>query len=68
MRRRFKTSRVCSSDNYKLSRKLSNVSKHVQVKEKLVIRKYYVKCFDKLIEITENEAICIYKSIEIIIE
>lgn len=68
MRKRFKVDRVCSSENYTLSRKY-----HVEFLEKehktnsVILQKYqevritnkgipYVKCFGKLIQITAEEA------------
>lgn len=70
MRNRFKTSRICSSDNYELSKKLSKQQVFITVKQelKIVSRKYYVKCFGKLIEISREEAIHIYKSVNIIVK
>ena len=68
MRKRFKVDRVCSSDNYILSRKY-----HVEFLEKehktnsVILQKYqevritnkgvpHVKCFGKLMRITLKEA------------
>lgn len=66
MRKRIKSNRVYSSDDYKSTIK----SAIVQTSESTLLRKrrYYVSCFDKLIEITETEAIRIEKTVKIIIK
>ena len=66
MRQRFKQSRVCSSDNYVLSKKLHKAflveehNKNAVVLEHIItknsIKKAYVKCFGKLMPITVEEA------------
>lgn len=66
MRKRFKTNRLCSSDNYSLSRKLhreflkdehnNNAVVIEQIVTKHCIKKAYVKCFGELVPITLDEA------------
>lgn len=66
MRKRFKQSRVCSSDNYVLSKRLHKAflveehNKNAVVLEHIIERnstkKAYVKCFGKLMPITIEEA------------
>ena len=66
MRPRFKTNRVCSSDNYILSKRLHKaflVEEHNKnavviehIIEKNSTKKAYVKCFGKLMPITIEEA------------
>ena len=64
MRERFKTTRVCSSDNYALSKKLhkQELSKNhcklqeMLVKEEIVLRKVaYIKVFGKFIPLSSME-------------
>ena len=68
MRRRFKLNRICSSENYILSRQIyrryicewhaTHSEEVYTISESIVVRqKYYVMCFGKLMEITETEAI-----------
>lgn len=68
MRRRFKQCRICSSENYILSRQIhrryirewhANHSEEIRIiSERIVVRqRYYVMCFGNLVEITETEAI-----------
>ena len=61
MRERFKTTRVCSSDNYALSKKLhkQELSKNhcklqeMLVKEEIVLKKVaYIKVFGKFIPLS----------------
>ena len=66
MRKRFKTSRLCSSDNYVISKKLHKAflveehNKNAVIIEHIIERhstkKAYVKCFGKLMPITVEEA------------
>ena len=64
MRERFKTTRVCSSDNYALSKKLhkQELSKNhcklqeMLVKEEIVLKKVaYIKVFGKFIPLSNME-------------
>lgn len=64
MRERFKTTRVCSSDNYALSKKLhkQELSKNhcklqeMLVKEEIVLKKVaYIKVFGKFIPLSSME-------------
>lgn len=76
MRKRFKQSRVCSSDNYTLSRKLHKaflVEEHNKnalvlehIIEKCSTKKAFVRCFGELIPITIEEAERIGTSVTII--
>lgn len=76
MRQRFKVDRICSSDNYTLSRKIHKaflMEKHLEntVITKQVItenstKKAYVKCFGKLIPLTEHEVYKIEESVTVI--
>lgn len=72
MRGRFKTTRVCSSDNYILSKKLHmNMleENHVKMatKKEIVIKKQaYVKVFGNLMTITSSEVARFEKEITII--
>ena len=64
MRERFKTTRVCSSDNYALSKKLhkQELSKNhcklqeMLIKEEIVLKKVaYIKVFGKFIPLSGME-------------
>ena len=75
MRRRFKTTRVCSSDNYTLSKKLHTsmleenheVFMKMVTKKEIVIKKQaYVKVFGNLMAITSSEVARFEKEITII--
>lgn len=76
MKRRFKRSRICSSENYELSRKVHIQYlrelhyKNVVLIEEIVkisnVKRAYVKCFGELIPITLEEAHKIEKSVTII--
>lgn len=64
MRERFKTTRVCSSDNYALSKKLhkQELSKNhcklqeMLIKEEIVLKKVaYIKVFGKFIPLSSME-------------
>lgn len=68
MRKRFKQNRICSSDNYFLSRQIyRNYLRrwHAEHSNEILVitqniavhQKCYVKCFGKLVEISENDAI-----------
>lgn len=68
MRNRFKQNRICSSDNYILSRRVyrnyfrRRYAEHsdeiLVITQNITIhQKCYVKCFGKLVEISENDAI-----------
>ena len=66
MRQRFKTSRLCSSDNYIISKKLHKAflveehNKNAVVLEHIITKnstkKAFVRCFGELIPITVEEA------------
>ena len=66
MRKRFKQTRVCSSDNYTLSKKLHNAflieehNKNAVVLEHIITKhstkKAFVRCFGELMPITLDEA------------
>ena len=76
MRTRFKQSRVCSSDNYILSKKLHKaylIEKHnnnaivlEHIIEKRTIKKAFVKVFGELMPISLEEAETIGTSVEIL--
>lgn len=72
MRGRFKTTRVCSSDNYILSKKLhmnmleENHVKMVTKKEIVIKKQAYVKVFGNLMTITSSEVARFEKEITII--
>lgn len=75
MRGRFKTTRVCSSDNYALSKKLhkQELSKNhcklqeMLVKEEIVLKKVaYIKVFGKFIPLSSMEIPLYEGKIEII--
>lgn len=76
MRQRFKTDRICSSDNYNLSRKIHKAFLMEEHKENTVIleqiitenstKKAYVKCFGKLIPLTKDEVCKMEESITVI--
>lgn len=62
MRKRFKVSRICSSENYTLSRKyhiklLEKGHKTTILQQEVTYKGIpYVSCFGKLIQITAEEA------------
>ena len=72
-RTKFRKSRICSSDNYILSREIykNYLSEH-HTKNIKVIESYaeikcaYIKCFGKLILITNQEAYLIQSTVTII--
>lgn len=76
MRKRFKQTRVCSSDNYTLSRKLHKAflieehNKNAVVLEHIIekhsTKKAFVRCFGELLPITLEEAERIGTSVTII--
>lgn len=76
MRKRFKQSRVCSSDNYTLSKKLHKVflieehNKNAVVLEHIIekrsTKKAFVRCFGELMPITIEEAERIGTSVTIL--
>ena len=76
MRKRFKTSRLCSSDNYIISKKLHKaflVEEHIKnavvlehITEKHSTKKAFVRCFGELMPITLEEAERIGTSVTII--
>lgn len=75
MRHRFNKERICSSENYELSKRLHNNylrefhNIHIVEIEQLVImekKKYFVSVFGKLIEISESEAFNIKDSVRVI--
>lgn len=75
-RRRFNAERICSSDNFEMSlqahenylRRTGRIGESVikTVIEQHVVRKCYMSCFGKLIEITEEEASRIESTVKII--
>ena len=76
MRKRFKQTRVCSSDNYVLSKKLHKAflieehNKNAVVLEHIITKnstkKAFVRCFGELIPITIEEAERIGTSVTVI--
>ena len=76
MRKRFKQSRVCSSDNYVLSKKLHKaflIEEHNKnavviehIIEKCSTKKAFVRCFGEFMPITLEEAERIGTSVTII--
>ena len=76
MRQRFKTSRLCSSDNYIISKKLHKAflieehNKNAVVLEHIITKnstkKAFVRCFGELMPITVEEAERIGTSVTII--
>lgn len=67
MRNKFRKGRLCSSDNYELSKKkyidnlreehYKNVEIIHEISKKIIVKKKaYVRCFDKLYEVSEEEA------------
>lgn len=77
MRRKFNPAQVCSSENYEESKQAhrefirrfhsENIEEIQHISESIVIsQKCYVKCFGRLIEITEIEATRIEETIKII--
>ena len=71
MRKRFKTSRLCSSDNYIISKRMHKAflieehNKNAVVLEH-IIEKHFVRCFGELMPITLDEAERIGTSVTII--
>ena len=72
-RTKFRKSRICSSDNYILSKEiyksylLEHHTKNIKVIESYTeIKCAYIKCFGKLIPITEQEAHLIQSTVTII--
>lgn len=53
MRKRFNTARVCSSDNYELSKRISTSKVDISNNTH---KKAYAKCFDALVPITLEQA------------
>lgn len=77
MRKRFKTSKIASSENYELHRKvhLAELQRvHVSVELKQIVerlpkhKKYFVRTFGQEIEITYEDYIRIRESITVIIK
>lgn len=76
MRHRFKTSRLCSSDNYIVSKRShirsiidfhnNNTEIIAEIMEKRVHKIPYVKVFDKLIQISLEEATQVNTTITVI--
>ena len=76
MRKRFKTSRLCSSDNYIISKRLYKTflieehNKNALVLEHIITKnstkKAFVRCFGELLPITLEEAKRIGTSVTII--
>lgn len=78
-RKRINLNAVCSSENYKSSKKLHNDyvkewhNQHIEeikvITENIVARKrYFVSVFGELVEITETEAYRIEKSVKVIVK
>lgn len=69
MRKRFKTTRICSSDNYKLSKKIHDkyVIMHSTI-EYVAVHRYYIECFGKLVEIEKTEAMRLCQTVKVIIK
>lgn len=76
-RQRFKLNRVCSSENYERSQEIrrdfirrfhsENVEEIHKISSTIIIRKrYYVSCFGKLIEVSEERALRLEKTMKII--
>jgi hypothetical protein len=73
MRQRFKSSRLCSSDRYEESRKISATFHRSHSDEssrsiKRVSKHYFVNVFGKLLEVTQEELYRFDDSFEIIIK
>ena len=76
MRKRFKTNRLCSSDNYTISKKLHKAflveehNKNAVVLEHIIekhsTKKAFVRCFGELMPITLEEAERIGTSVTIL--
>lgn len=76
MRKKFKSERVCSSENYTQSRRIhaeylirlhdQNSIEIQKITESISVKHYFVSCFGKLVEITRAEAIKIEQSVKII--
>lgn len=77
MRQRFNSNRLCSSENYALSKAVrrthiqnwhqKNIDEVRSISQRTPVKPtYFVKCFDKLIEITEAEAARLGSTMEII--
>ena len=67
MRKRFKTSRICSSDNYIISKRMHKaflIEEHN--KNALVLEHIFVRCFGELMPITLEEAERIGTSVTIL--
>ena len=75
MRQRINRQRLCSSENYEVSRKLHIEyikefhKEHIVEIEKYILeeKRYYVSVFGKLVEISETEALRIKDSVRIVI-
>lgn len=68
MKKRFSPNRICSSDNYLLSKQIHrNYIRrwHAEHSDEILVitqsisihQRCYVKCFEKLVEISEDDAI-----------
>ncbi len=78
-RKRINLNAVCSSENYKSSKKLHNDyvrdwhNQHTEeieiITRSIVIkRRYFVSVFGELVEVTETEARMLEKSVKIIVK
>ena len=76
MRQRINRQRLCSSENYEVSRKLHIEQvrefheEHIVEIEKYTLeekKRYYVSIFGNLVEISETEALRIKDSVRIVI-
>lgn len=65
-RKRINLNAICSSENYKRSRKLHEEYIHKVTITTKIKHQYYIKVFGKLMQITEIEAKRISSSIEVI--
>lgn len=79
MRNKINPNAVCSSKNYVKSKKVhreyirrfhrENTLEIEKITESIVVsKKYYVSCFGRLVEISEQEARKVRKSIKVIIK
>lgn len=71
-RKRFKAERICSSDNYELSKKAHrNYLKRTKEVTSTIFQyqketKYYINCFGEMMEITREEALSIKETVKVI--
>lgn len=76
-RQRFKLNRICSSENYEKSQEIrrdfirrfhsENVGEIHRISSTIVVKtRYFVQCFGKLIEVSEERALRLEKTMKII--